>query len=172
MLVQETTGEKRGMASQPDESAHQLDEAHVVEPSQAEIEEWAARERQRRQAWLNGPTHEQKAEWARRERDRRLAELEGGRYRRLPSADATRMAQRYMREAQLVAEGAMSLLFKLSLSDAFDQLVRAGREWEEEFTSQPPRRRRVALDAAARDIEPGSRPARVPDEREVPSRPD
>jgi len=67
---------------------------------------------------------------------------------RLPAPDpevALVAAQRYMRECQLAAEGAISLLFKTSARDVLDQLVRAGREWEEEYTSQPVRRRRVGL---------------------------
>ena len=66
---------------------------------------------------------------------------------RLPAPDpevALVVAQRYMRECQLAAEGVISLLFKTSARDVLDNLVRAGREWEEEYTSQPVRRRRVA----------------------------
>ena len=51
-----------------------------------------------------------------------------------------------MREFQLATEGAVSMLLNLSVSDAFDKLVQAGRDWEDEFASMPPRRRRVALE--------------------------
>jgi hypothetical protein len=146
MLAQER---KEPVASQSDESAPEPSARAFPEPSEAEIEEWAAHERQRREAWLKGPTEEQKASWARRERERRLAELEGSAQARRFVAEQSRLFQRTVREAQLAAEGAVSLLFKLSLSDAFEQLVRAGRDWEEEFTSAPTRRRRVALDANA-----------------------
>ena len=54
------------------------------------------------------------------------------------------MMKRYPREAQLAAEGAMSLLVRWS-RQGFAELVRAGREWEEEV-STPNRRRRVPID--------------------------
>ena len=54
------------------------------------------------------------------------------------------MGVRYGRETQLAAEGAVALLYRWSRR-TFAELVRAGREWEEE-TSLPNRRRRVSLD--------------------------
>jgi hypothetical protein len=154
------------------ESAPDLDETPFLEPSAADIEAWAAQERRRREAWLQGPTEEQKAAWARRERDRRLAELEGTGRARRPGADPARLVQRSLRQAQLATEGALSLLFRMSPSDVFEQLVRAGRAWEEEFTS-PPARRRVALPAEAEaEPEPGPGSARPSAPPEVPPRPD
>jgi hypothetical protein len=118
------------MPSRPEESRG-ADVSLGIEPSDAELEaEWAAHERERREAWL---------------RSRRLGVREAT--FRLPAPDpevALVVAQRYMRECQLAAEGAISLLFKTSARDVLDNLVRAGREWEEEYTSQPVRRRRVA----------------------------
>ena len=101
------------------------DESSVLEPTQAEIDAWAAQEKKRREAWLNGPSPEERADYARRLRQRRLADAfdEG--------------------EAR-VAEGAMTLFYRWSRR-TFAELVRAGREWEEE-TSLPNRRRRVSLD--------------------------
>jgi hypothetical protein len=131
--------------TQHDEPMLDSDEA-TLEPTPAEIEAWAAQERQRREAWLRGPTEEQKTAWARRERERRLFERGDvpGRSERNPSD----VAQRYVREVQLAAEGAMSAMLNLSLSEMFDQLVEAGRQWEDEFTSQPRRRpRRLMLGA-------------------------
>jgi hypothetical protein len=135
----------------------------AAEPSASEVEEWASRERKRRETWLAGPTESEKAAWAQREADRRLHRGPGA--RRLPAVDLGEpvwMMQRYMREMQLATEGAVSLLFKMSLSDAFDALVRAGRDWEEEFTATPPRRRRVAMDDDAADARAGRHRARVP----------
>jgi hypothetical protein len=76
--------------------------------------------------------------------------------------------ERFLRQAQLAGEGAVSLLFRLSVSDAVDQLVRADREWEEEFTGEP--LRRVALEASPceREAGPGSVP--LPNPPEPPSR--
>jgi hypothetical protein len=121
-------------------------------PTDAEVETWAQQERQRREAWLRGPTQAQKSDWAVRERIRRAAQhgLRGATSRANPGEPRRVSMQRYAREAQLAAEGAMSLAFSLSVKDVFDQLVQAGRDWEDEYTSRPARRR-ITLDADTRD---------------------
>ncbi len=118
------------------------DEATGLEPTQAEIDAWVSRERERRQAWLKGPTAEEREAYARRVRQRRVAEAFDEGEARI--AEGVRMGVRYGREAQLAAEGAMTVLLRWSRR-TFDDMVRAGREWEEE-TSLPNRRRRVTLD--------------------------
>ncbi len=132
------------MPSNPEEAVPESEATLGVGPTDAEIEAWATRERERREAWLNGPTQDQKDEWAARERARR-----GGRHLALPtpSADTRRLAQHYMRDIQLVAEGAFSKLFNLSVRDVFDELIREGRAWEDEYTRGPAIRRRIPLDA-------------------------
>src|SRR5262245_15011432 len=123
------------MTSEPGESLG-------PEPTDAEIEEWATHERERREAWLRGPTQAQKAAWAERERSRRQAEGGGPRFLAPPSAEVTRAAQHYLREMQLATEGAVSLMFKTSLRGVLDQLVQAGRDWEDEYSSSRPVQRR------------------------------
>ena len=136
------------MTSQSSDSTASAEELDLLQPSEAEIEEWAARERKRREQWLSGPTAEEKAVWAWRERERRLTERES--FRDPPSfRSASRLVQRSVRKVQLSVEGVASLLFNRSLSDTTDQLVRAGREWEAEVTSQPPGRRRIPPDEPA-----------------------
>jgi hypothetical protein len=113
------------------------------------VDAWAEQERERREAWLRGPTRAQKSDWAAREHRRRLAEQSGrttAAPRLAPGESRAFLMQRYAREAQLAAEGAMSLMLSLSVRDVVDQLVQAGRDWEEEYTSRPVRRR-IALDA-------------------------
>jgi hypothetical protein len=130
--------EARGTAS-----ANAATEGSVnAEPTQAEIDEWAARERQRREAWLNGPTAEEREAYALRLRQRRLSDTfdEG----EAMLADSVRRGMRFGREGQLAAEGAVALLYRFSRR-TFAEMVRAGREWEEE-TSLPIRRRRVSMD--------------------------
>ena len=117
-----------------------------VEPTEAEIGAWAESERKRREAWLQGPTDAERAEFARHERERRLAEFDeadakGGERRRPPIG-------RYTRETQLAAEGAMSLMWRWSRR-SLAELVKAGREWEEE-TAQSSGRRRVPFDDEGR----------------------
>jgi hypothetical protein len=154
------------MSTQRWEPPAEPEEPALLEPSESEIEAWAAQEKKRREAWLSGPTADQKAAWARRERERRTLERDVTDVRG-SVRDSSRVLQRYVRDMQLAAEGAVSLLFNSSPSEVFDNLVRAGRDWEEEFTSQPPRRRRVKLDA---DAHP---PAQQPSSNtpEEPSRP-
>ncbi len=151
------------MTSQYDESVPDTDTA-FLEPSDDEIEDWAGHERKQREQWLSGPTAEQKAAWARRERERRMLEREASDVRG-SVRDSSRLVQRYVREMQLAAEGAVSLFFNSSPSEVFDNLIRAGRDWEEEFTSQPPRRRRVKLEADTAAQPPSPSP------REEPQRP-
>jgi hypothetical protein len=138
-------------------------EPNLLEPSEAEVDAWAARERQQREGWLGGPTAEERAAWVQQERERRLASLKPE-----PAPDATglgRRAQRALREAQLAAEGAMRLVWKgveaegpvgfpVGLLRKWSRqgmgvLVRAGQEWEEDL-AQPSRGRRVPLDDDAR----------------------
>jgi hypothetical protein len=113
-----------------------------LEPTQAEIDAWVARERARRQAWLDGPTEEERAAYANRLRHRRLADAFDEGESRIE--EGVRTGVRYGRESQLAAEGAMTLLYRWSRR-TMAELIRAGREWEEE-TSLPNRRRRVPLD--------------------------
>jgi hypothetical protein len=117
------------------------DDLGSFEPTEAEIDDWAARERKRREQWLNGPTAEERAQYAQRVRQRRLAEAFDEGEARI--SEGVRMGVRAGRETQLAAEGALSVLYRWSRR-TFAELVRAGREWEEE-TSLPNRRRRVSL---------------------------
>jgi hypothetical protein len=118
------------------------DKAAELEPTKAEIDEWVAKERERRQAWLNGPSAEEREAYAQRLRQHRLADTFDQGEAML--ADNVRRGMRLGREGQLAAEGAAALLYRYSRR-TFAELVRAGREWEEE-TSLPRRRRRVSMD--------------------------
>jgi hypothetical protein len=113
-----------------------------TEPTQAEIDAWVEREKQRRQAWLAGPSDDERADYASRLRRRNLADRFGEGEERLN--ESMRMGIRYSREAQLAAEGAVALIYRFTRK-TFAELVEAGRQWEEE-TSLPPRRRRVPID--------------------------
>jgi hypothetical protein len=157
------TGPAAELPGAPPASTGVTNEPMMLEPSEAEVEEWAERERQQRQGWLGGPTAEERAAWIQQERERRLASLTPE-----PANEATglaRRAQRTLREAQLAAEGAMRLVWKgveaegpvrfpVGLLRKWSRqgmavLVRAGQEWEEEMT-QPGRGRRVPTDDGAR----------------------
>ena len=123
------------------DSGDDLD-ARAAEPTQAEIDDWAAREKARREAWLAGPTEEERRAYAKRLKHRRLAEtFDEGTHR---IDEGVRRGIHYGREGQLAAEGAMALLYRWS-RHKFSELVRAGREWEED-TAMPSPRRRVSFD--------------------------
>jgi hypothetical protein len=127
----------------------------MLEPSQDEIDDWAERERQRREAWVQGPTPEERAAWTQRERERRLGNLEAA--QTADTAGTTRLGLPSLREAQLAAEGAMSLVrkelaaegavgaFRKWSSRGMAALIQAGREWE--AASAQPSSRRVPLDS-------------------------
>jgi len=112
------------------------------EPTQAEIDEWVAEERARRKAWLEGPSPEERDAFVNRIRQRRLAETFDEGEQRID--EWSRRGLRSARETQLAAEGAIALFYKFSRR-TFAELVKAGREWEEQ-TALPTRRRRVPLD--------------------------
>lgn len=115
----------------------------MLEPTQAELDDWAARERKRRQEWLKGPTAEEREEWAQRERMRRLSQLSDD-DREAMITEWTRQAVRYPREMQLAAEGMFSLFYQWSRRQ-MGEFVRAGRDWEDHF-ARTGRRGRVHLD--------------------------
>ena len=106
-------------------------EAHEpsLEPTDAEIDAWAERERQRREEWMGGPTPEERAAFARREYRRRTAERRGLEER---TAALARLGLRYTRESQLATEGAVSLMVRWARR-AREELIRAGIEWEDEM---------------------------------------
>jgi hypothetical protein len=118
------------------------DATPALEPSQAEIDAWAEREKARRQAWLSGPTEDERAQYAKHVRQRRLAQaFDEGEFR---LQESMRLGLHYGREAQLAAEGAMSLFYRWSRR-TMAELVKAGRDWEED-TALPRARRRVPMD--------------------------
>ena len=120
-------------------------ESDPLEPTQAEIDAWVARERKRREAWLKGPSDEEREAYAQQLRRRRVADAFDEGETRI--SEGVRTGVRYGRETQLAAEGAMTLLYRWSRR-TMAELIRAGREWEEE-TSLPNRRRRVPQDDEA-----------------------
>jgi hypothetical protein len=108
-------------------------------PTTEEVEEWARREHERRERWLQGPTDEEKRMWASRERQRRVTAVSRG----VPPAESPLedpVARRMMRDAELLSAGAASWV----LGGPFwvmSQLMRSGRALERESM----RARRVAF---------------------------
>lgn len=123
-------------------AADESTDSTALDPTQAEIDAWAERERARRQAWLNGPSEEERADYATYVRRRRVAEAFDESEARIQ--EGMRQGLHYSREAQLAAEGAMTVIYRWSRR-TLAELVKAGREWEEE-TMLPRTRRRVPMD--------------------------
>jgi hypothetical protein len=137
------TGKRSAAAARGGAAAGEpVAEPVMLEPTDAEVAEWADRERRRRQAWLEGPTADERAAYARRERDRRLSRVsdDGDVF----FADRARLMLRTPREMQLAAEGAMSLFLQWSRK-TMTEFIEAGREWEDQFT-RTDRRGRVPID--------------------------
>ena len=109
-----------------------------IGPTEAEIEAWATRERQRREQWVRGPTPEQTALWAVREHERRSVQQQQLAAPRGSSGERRWLFRRSLREIQLAGMGALQLALNTSIKDAMEYLVRAGLDWEEQTS---PRRR-------------------------------
>jgi hypothetical protein len=115
--------------------------------TEADIEAWAAAEKRRRQAWLEGPTEEEKQAWADSERLRRLSGIPFN-----PAdvdtmiAEGRRVSDRVHRDLSLALAGAASEIVN-SPYRILGSLIRAGRELEDEHYTPRRRSRRVPMDA-------------------------
>jgi hypothetical protein len=56
------------------------------------------------------------------------------------STDLVTLGKQWTRTSQLACEGALSLLFSTSVRNVWDGLVRAGLDWEDEYTRVPQRK--------------------------------
>ena len=117
-------------------------------PSDEEVEEWAARERQRRAAWAGGPTEEEKMAWSLREHQRRVSRhLDGGddRSRRRSRIDDSDDRPEWRdwtpspRELELAFYGMWDRL--VDWTRAWDDLLDAGRDREDDILRYRRRRR-------------------------------
>jgi hypothetical protein len=121
------------------EAAH--DETSVTD---ADVEAWAARVRDRRKAWLDGPTAEEKREWADRERHRRARRADFEDYED-DEAEGRRIADRLRRDVELVLTGVAGRIVEPPYA-LLGGLVREGRRFEDELYNVRRRRRRVLAD--------------------------
>jgi hypothetical protein len=133
-----TDGEKRDWARRYQRHGRSEVSESDLPPTDEEVDQWAAAETRRRQAWLAGPTDEEKRRWARREAGEFWAGMPS------PAAiggDLAAFADELMREGDLAAKGAFSVLSRAPMA-LWSYFVRAGRTVEDDIY-QPPRRRRV-----------------------------
>jgi hypothetical protein len=110
--------------------------------SDADVEAWAERERKRRAEWAEGPTENDKRAYARGEHWRRGGSFGG---RRDDVVEGRRVVERVQRDSTLALLGVAAMVAEAPYR-LIGSLVRAGREWEDEFHVPPRQRRRVVLD--------------------------
>jgi ferric-dicitrate binding protein FerR (iron transport regulator) len=122
----------------------------AAEPIDQEMEEWATREKTRREAWLAGPSDAEKREWSRRERHlRELRELSGASDE--PDSELERQLERRLRrDASLARAGALDLLVNWPLRLGA-KLIRGGIDAQYDYYTEPAFRRRVPRDIPSDD---------------------
>ncbi len=108
----------------------------------SEVERWADLEKKRRKAWLDGPSEEEKQEWLERHSRRKGydsssedEDIEAGR----------RIAARWERDIGWAVTGLVSRLMD-SRYAILGNLVREGREAEDQYLASRRRRKRVFSD--------------------------
>ena len=122
----------------------------AAEPTDQEVEEWAEREKKRREAWLTGPSDSEKREWRRRQRElRELKEISG------PSEDPDSMLERQLerrlrREAYLARAGILDLLMHWP-PRLGAKLIRSGLDAQYDYYTDPAFRRRVPPEFSSED---------------------
>ncbi len=113
-----------------------------AEPTDQEIEDWAVREKKRREAWLDGPTEAEKREWSQRERHlRELRDLYGASDESDPELER-QLERRLRRDAYLARAGALDLLVNWP-HRLGAKLIRGGLDSQYEYYTEPASRRRV-----------------------------
>jgi ferric-dicitrate binding protein FerR (iron transport regulator) len=114
----------------------------AAEPKDQEAEEWAEREKKRREAWLAGPSEAEKREWSRRQRE--VRELYGASDK--PDSELEReLERRLRRDVHLARAGILGLLLNLPYSVGA-KLIRSGLDAQYDYYTEPAFRRRVPPD--------------------------
>jgi hypothetical protein len=120
------------------------------EPTDQEVEEWAKREKKRREAWVAGPSEAEKREW--RLRQRHLGELKdlygaGDR----PDYELEReLERRFRRDAYLARAGLLDLLLHWP-PRLGAKLIRSGLDAQYDYYTEPASGRRVPPDFSSED---------------------
>jgi hypothetical protein len=135
--------EKRDWARQ--QYHHRMESEDYSEPvtpiTDEEVEEWAERERKRRQAWLSGPSELEKRDWARRQYHRRRTHYSDYPYEESRDETVSERSFAVEREAELAAKGFISWFLEWP-HHLWANMVETGRETEDKLY-RPTRRRRI-----------------------------
>jgi ferric-dicitrate binding protein FerR (iron transport regulator) len=118
----------------------------AAEPTDQEVEEWADREKKRREAWLAGPTEAEKREW--RSRQQELSELRDlyGASDEPDSEVERELERRLRRDVHLARAGILGLLLNLPYSMGA-KLIRSGLDAQYDYYTEPAFRRRMPPDS-------------------------
>jgi hypothetical protein len=117
-------------------------------PTDAEVDEWAEREAERRRRWVEGPTDAERREWARSRAVRRSAPRRSARLSSVsePGDPLEDRVYSIRRETDLASKGAWQWMMDAPYW-TWAQLVDAGRRWEEGYeATERPRRIRLYAD--------------------------
>lgn len=122
----------------------------AAEPTNQEVEDWAEREKKRREAWLAGPSEAEKRQWSRRQQElSELRELYGGSDE--PDSELAReLARRLRRDAHLARVGILGLVLNLPYTVGA-KLIRSGLDAQYDYYTEPAFRRRVSSDFSSSD---------------------
>ena len=114
----------------------------AAEPTDQEVETWAEREKNRREAWLAGPSDAEKREWSRRQRElSELRELYGASDE--PESELEReLERRLRRDLHLARAGILGLFLNLPYSVGA-KLIRSGLDAQYNYYTEPAFRRRM-----------------------------
>ncbi len=117
----------------------------AAEPTDQQVEEWAEREKKRREAWLAGPSEAERQEWSRRQQELgELKELYGARDE--PESELAReLERRLRRDVQLARAGILGLFLNLPYSVGA-KLIRSGLDAQYNYYTEPAFRRRMPPD--------------------------
>ena len=117
----------------------------AAEPTDQEVEEWAEREKKRREAWLAGPTEAEKREWRRRQEEiSELRDLYGASDE--PDSELEReLERRLRRDVHLARAGILGLFLNLPYSMGA-KLIRSGLDAQYDYYTEPAFRRRMPPD--------------------------
>jgi ferric-dicitrate binding protein FerR (iron transport regulator) len=122
----------------------------AAEPTDQKVEEWAEREKKRREAWLAGPSEAEKLEWSRRERHlRELKELDDAGDELDPELER-QLERRLRRDAHLARVGIFALLLNWP-QRLGAKLIRSGLDAEYDYYTEPAFRRRLPPDFSSGD---------------------
>lgn len=122
----------------------------AAEPTDQEVEEWALREKKRREAWVAGPSEAEKRAWSRRQRElSELRELYGASDE--PDSELERdLERRLRRDAHLARAGILGLFLNLPYSVGA-KLIRSGLDAQYDYYTEPAFRRRMPPDFKSGD---------------------